>query len=194
MRTLRTICVPAFVVAIPAFMAFQVAARPMLLCGKDACDLVAQLIPCMMRSVESQTVVAEVVLPGCCREDAPKEPGVGCCESVKETSPCSGCLGKNSSEQLSDHDESNDSPSEPPCCPEGLPMCALCPSIPVAADLSSKPRVPELRVQVLPSLHIPSFLAHAVQGPWGIRSHAPPLSDLTRAGPERRIDLCSFLL
>lgn len=194
MRIIRTICAPALVLAMPAFLTFQIAAMPMVSCDQDACELWAQIMPCAMERGDAvDEPIAE--MGGCCQgKKVPSPEPSGCCQSDKIPPSRGGCAGGGAAPppcaQKTDQPDTPDNPQ----CPENQPLCGLCPFVPVAAEAATKPRAPEVRTQILPAIHIPTILSQSVEGPWEIRNHAPPLTALVRAGPDRRVDLCSFLL
>jgi len=196
MRLFRTICAPAFVLAIPAFLAFQMAARPILSCGENACDLLVLVMPCLAPDGATCAQKPTSVRTGCCLDEEPVELVGGCCAAKPEPkpSPCAGCAENDEPEPLcsQSHKNSTDMPSGR--CPEGKPLCVLCPTIPVAAEPSPTRALRRPSTQILAALHIPKVTTEVPSGPLLIDSHAPPFSCLARAGPQRRVMLCSFLL
>ena len=177
MRFFRTICAPAFVLAIPAFLAFQMAARPILSCGEDACDLLERVMPCLGltdAACGSQPVAQKT---GCCFAEKPVEPVGGCCaEKVAakpKPSPCSGCVGNDAPEPLCN--KSADEPTEMPNgrCPEGTPLCLICPTVPVAAEPSPTRALRRPLTQIVVAVAIPRTTTEVPRGPLLIESHAP---------------------
>ncbi|GAB4325564.1 MAG: hypothetical protein Kow0074_19400 [Candidatus Zixiibacteriota bacterium] len=193
MRIVRTICAPALVLAIPAFIAFQIAARPMVSCGKNACELMVQIMPCTMVQVDAvDEPVAE--MGGCCQKKAPPPEPTGCRNTVETSSPCSRCTSVETSVPVRAESHAAGDDSEEPQCPGNAPLCGLCPLIPVAAEPAAKTRAPDVRVHVLPIVHCSATLTQSYEGLWEKHNHAPHTTILARAGPDRRVELCSFLL
>lgn len=198
MRFFRTICAPAFVLAIPAFLAFQMAARPILSCGENACDLLERMMPCL--GLTDADCGTRTIAQGtrCCLPQKPVESITGCCTEKSQpepaSSPCSGCAEKGSTEPLCS--QSGEDPTEMPNgrCPEGKPLCLICPTVPVAAEPSPTRALRRPSTQILAAIQIPKVTTEVLRGPLLIESHAPPFSALARAGPERRTAFCSFLL
>ena len=191
MRFLRTICTAAFVLTIPAFITFQVAARPMLSCGEDPCEMLIQLMSCQSPAGQASASEPAAVVSSCSSEDLSTPAAGGCCKSDQEPSPRAERGGSEAANHPCGRGAATDHEGR---CPEGLPLCALCPLAPVAVEPAPGLNLRSAPDPTLHAVNIPALFAEALHGPQVIYSHAPPLSALARAGPERRLQICSFLL
>ena len=77
-RLMKSICAPALLLAVPAFLAFQIAAKPLYFCAKQVCDFAATVMPCELPDFVSCEYFGEEVVVVACSTDDAASGGSGC--------------------------------------------------------------------------------------------------------------------
>jgi hypothetical protein len=187
------------VLIVPAFLAFQIVSRPLMLCVAGPCEMQR----CEMSKIEAQKLCVAV-------NDKPAPAG-RCAQAEKratpaKSSPCGGCGEREATPSKTDFscgmDNAKETKSRPAgCdeksdkCPFASTTCSPCLPIPVFAEPTVKlaTRVTYDQTFILIG-QASRAMVEADRQRVFLHAHAPPSFIPARAGPQICIENCSFLI
>jgi hypothetical protein len=183
---------------VPAFLAFQILARPLMLCLGGPCEMVRCEMPKAERARFCVTAVADPEPAGCCAMAEEKSP--------PKSSPCGGCGGPKAAPPKADFCCGMDDKEKPESwpagcderrenCPGPFTTCSPCLPIPTYAEPTARltARVSYEQTFIIAGL-ASRALVEADRQRVFLHAHSPPSFVPARAGPQICIENCSFLI
>lgn len=203
MRFLRRTIIA--VLAIPAFLGFQMTMAPAYLCLNTPCDPV----DCEMleTTIEACCMEAVAVEPeaGCCMEAVAVEPATGCCgEALVDEEPMncfpmgsSGCsVPEEMAESMAEYCEAMSGQCFDPegGCPVIVLGCMVC--VPMRFEATPTAEALFRELQFKPDLAVAATLARDASHHRRalLYAHSPPIVPWARNGPQLCIENCAFLI
>ena len=189
MRRLMAICRLALI--LPVFLAFQLTAGPLALCGAGS----KTIIPCRVVSETGERIYLAVLNapePVKCRKVTPRSRSSGgCCGQSAEPAPepvaaKPAFAGSCGTVPAGSEDERPNCRNKTPCC-TCLPLRTL-------DNSALNPPIREILQQIPPADGATRVLLAGQRQRTSQHAHSPPLQVIVRTGPQLCIEKCSFLL